>query len=358
MYNIHLLPAAFGDAILIEYGAAKKTKYIFIDGGPSHNFSKMLKVLKAVAPKLEKLELLVITHIDIDHIDGIITLLNGTELPFEIEDIWFNDFRQISEFGVQLGPLQGEYLAHILKKKKLPHNKAFSKGPVAVTDYEKLPAIKLPGGMKIELLSPGPGGMEKIYKEWAKYLTGKGKGIDFPKKLLKDKRYETARHMLGNVTIENLQAKKVTGDDSAANGSSIAFIATYAGKSCLFAGDATSDYLLEAIEPKIKKAKKKKLILNAWKLAHHGSKKSNLDKLMQVIDCKKMLISTGGTRYKHPDEVCIAKLIGNNGPNLEFHFNYASKYNKRWEDATLQKKYKFKSFYPDNPKTPGITIEL
>ena len=68
MFNIHMLPASFGDSMLIEYGPKGKQKYILIDGGPYYQFDEIVTVLKEKVPFMKEIELLVITHVDIDHI--------------------------------------------------------------------------------------------------------------------------------------------------------------------------------------------------------------------------------------------------------------------------------------------------
>ena len=95
MYNVHLLPATFGDSILIEYGTKRDPKYILIDGGPYYVFDELCAAMKQVAPNIRELELLVATHIDIDHIDGVVKLLNADGLPFGVKEIWFNGREQL-----------------------------------------------------------------------------------------------------------------------------------------------------------------------------------------------------------------------------------------------------------------------
>lgn len=357
MYKIHLLPASYGDSILIEYGA-DKSNYILVDGGPSDNFEELVAGLQAVAPQLKELELLVVTHVDIDHIDGIVKFLNREKLPFKIKDIWFNGYSQVAEYSNdELAPLQGEYLSKLILEKKIPLNKKFKGAPIVVKDYAKLPVVKLKNGMKITLLSPSSVSMSKMYAVWDDYLKNEGKGINFLKKLESDKRYDSDDDLLG-INVAALQKTKVIGDKSPANGSSIAFIAEYDSKTCLFAGDATSDYLLSAIDPLLKQLKVDKLKIDAWKLAHHGSKKSNLDKLMKKIDCKKILISTSGVKYKHPDAICIAKIITNNGPKANLYFNYETEFNQEWKSPVLQTKYNYKANYPTKKQKKGISLVL
>lgn len=358
MYNIHLLPAMFGDCILIEYGNNSSPRYILIDGGPYFAFKNIIPALKKAAPKMKELELLVITHIDIDHIDGTIVLLNQDKLPFKIKNVWFNGYEQIKNIPSEiLGALQGEYVSSLITKKKLPLNKAFKGAAVMVSDYNNLPLIKLTGGMELTLLAPGKEALLNLKNKWKKEIAEVAKKESIAARWKKEKRYSQKVSDLLGLDIRKLQQSKPDPDTSVANESSIAFTGTYKGKSCLFAGDATSASLLKAIDPWLKKKKKDRMPVNAWKLAHHGSKKSNQEELMKKIATKNLLVSSDGSRYGHPDPECIAKLLGNNGPGLTFYFNYLSGVNKEWGKERLQQLNHYKAVYPA-ANEDGITIKL
>jgi hypothetical protein len=290
-----------------------------------------------------------------------VTLLKRDKLPFKIKEIWFNGFDQIEKFGDVLGVLQGEYISELITKHNLVHNKSFKGKAIYINDYAKLPVLKIgTTGMVLTLLSPGRSALEKLHATWKEELKKYGKKTNFAIKLGKDKRYDSDDDLLGllGTKVEELQEKKVTGDTSVPNGSSIAFLATYNGMTCLFAGDATSDYLLKAIDPILSENGKERLVVDAWKIGHHGSKRSTLEKLMTKIKCSKILVSSNGKKFKHPDPETIAKLLKNNGPGLQFYFNYKTEFNERWADADTQKKYKYKACFPKKETKPGITIKL
>lgn len=356
MYNIHLLPATFGDAILIEYGTKAAPHYILIDGGPYYVFDEVFEAIRRIAPAMEALELLVVTHIDIDHIDGTVKMLNQSNLPFQIKEIWFNGREQLMEAANSdiLGSLQGEYLTDLIADKKLPHNQCVKGKPICITDYNKLPVILLPGGMEITLLSPGRQALVDLIPVWDEELKDKNVESEWET----DTRY--ADDLLGEteLDVEALQLTEAKGDKSAANCSSIAFIAAYKGKRCLFAADAPSDALLAAINPMLEASGEERLQVDAWKLAHHGSKKSTQDHVMEKIDCKTMLISSDGKRYRHPDTPVIAKLISNNGPDLSFYFNYRTAFNEMWDNENLKEQYRYEVVYPEDNNQPGISIAL
>lgn len=359
MYNIHLLPASFGDSILIEYGKVKK-RYILIDGGPYFVFEDVMKALKRVAPGIKELELLVITHVDIDHIDGTIALLNQQALPFKIKEVWYNGFEEMKEAASDLlGVLQGEYVSQLLKMKKLPHNTKFANKAVMAPDKGPLPVIKLTGGMQLTLLAPTKQGLANMLAKWKEEVKEIGDAATVQKRLKEDTRYDIPiNDLLGALKVEDLQKAVVKGDNSEANGSSIAFIGTFEGKSCLFAGDAFTDCLKPSVQKLLNASGKKRLPLNAWKIAHHGSKKSTLEELMSMIETKHILVSSDGKRYGHPDPETIAKLIKQEGPGVTFHFNYKTKLNDMWDSKTWQTKYNYIAKYPTVEGQDGISLSL
>ncbi len=76
MLSIELLPAAHGDAIWIEYGPVASVSRILIDGGPAPTYQLGLRRRIELLPQNARmLELFVVTHIDADHIDGALILL-------------------------------------------------------------------------------------------------------------------------------------------------------------------------------------------------------------------------------------------------------------------------------------------
>jgi beta-lactamase superfamily II metal-dependent hydrolase len=347
MYNIHLLPASFGDAILIEYGEAEP-HYILIDGGPYFMFDEVMAALKPF--NIKTIELLIVTHIDIDHIDGTIRLLNTDPLPFKIEEVWYNGFAQLPKAKDILGAAQGEYLSELIKKKRIPHNIAFDTAAVKVEDANHPKEIQLQGGMQITLLSPTEAALKALAPVWRKEIAKIGTAVDFAERLRTDRRYrELSPDLMGGEPKEHV-------DDSPANRSSIAFIGSYEGKRCLFAGDSPTAELLPAIEHLLTIEGGNRLRLDAWKLAHHGSRRSTQASLMEKIDCKQILVSTDGKRFQHPDAECIDNVVKINGPKVHLHFNYTSGFNKPWADEEQKKAQHFQSHYP--PNGSGITLRL
>src|SRR6185436_15979126 len=96
IFRIELLPARHGDCLLLEYGDAARPHRVLIDGGPIGAYGTLSQRLAALPADERELELLVITHVDGDHIEGCLKLLNHRELA-TFRDIWFNGWPHIAQ---------------------------------------------------------------------------------------------------------------------------------------------------------------------------------------------------------------------------------------------------------------------
>lgn len=349
MFNIHLLPASFGDSLLIEYGPEGKEKYILIDGGPYYQFDEIMGVLKDKVPNMKEIELLVITHVDIDHIDGVIRLINHDPPLFDIKQVWFNNYDDLSydEPEDLLGGVQGEYLGALVK------NAGLNKNAKPITIHRSKSELEIDGGMVLTVVNPTQKSLAELVKDWDAHLEKQNIAHDEKEiweALNGDSRYEPLpADLLGDDddTIEGWAEKETKEDKSAANRSSIAFIASYDGRTCLMSADATSENLKENLTELDLFDEFDTLNVDAWKLSHHGSKKSTQAYLTKMIQTKKVLISSDGKRYRHPDKETIAKLLTHQEEELDIYFNYTSEYNKDWATMDLGDDYKANFHYPD-----------
>lgn len=84
MLNIKALKALNGDCITISYGAKQKYN-ILIDGGQGRVcFRQLCAYVDNIKNAENKINLLILTHIDSDHIDGILRLLSQKTFDFSI----------------------------------------------------------------------------------------------------------------------------------------------------------------------------------------------------------------------------------------------------------------------------------
>jgi hypothetical protein len=165
---------------------------------------------------------------------------------------------------------------------------------------------------------------------------------------------------LGGIELPDVDALAETPfdpDNSEANGSSIAILAEYNGRSALLSGDAFPDVLQTVLEKLNAQRGFTQLPLDAFKLPHHGSKANISIELLEKIQCANYLISTNGAYHQHPDDVAVARIIKYGGPGPHLQYNYKSKYNEIWSNNTLQDQYGYTTMYPEN-KEDGTYLQL
>ena len=337
MFTIEMLNAGHGDALLVQYGDDSGTHRILIDGGPYRAYDDpggLLERIQMLGEDERTFELLVITHVDTDHIDGIITLLQEDQLDLTFNDVWFNGWRHLNlAVEGQLGGKQGEFLGALLEHLELPWNQneawANTSGAVVVPDNGDLPVAELPGGATATLLSPGPDQLKALHRDWEKAV----KAADFDPgdrrdALEKLKERNDLRPRLGEGV---LGTKK---DTAEANGSSIAFVLEYNGHRLLLTGDAFGP-VLEASGKRYATGRGG-LDVAAFKLPHHGSWSNLSPALLQLVETSTYLVSTDGKYFDHPDEDAMELILLHGGPEPHLVFNYEQEQTKPWLDEARQ----------------------
>src|SRR5215468_7899909 len=92
MFKVEMLPSAHGDGLLLEYGAPAAPRRVLIDGGTEPAYKSLKARIERLRPGDRHFELLVITHIDADHIGGIVKMLEMSELGTKFDEVWFNGY--------------------------------------------------------------------------------------------------------------------------------------------------------------------------------------------------------------------------------------------------------------------------
>lgn len=360
MYKIQMLPAGHGDCLWIEYGPRKNPRKVLIDGGTGPSYKALHAKLHDLPDSERHFDLLVITHVDADHIEGIIRVLGEPELGLRFDDVWFNGWRHLPHKpGDTLGPVQGEMLSALIVGNH-PWNKAFLEKPVMIG--ADLPEIELSGGMKITLFSPDLNALKKLRTTWKRDVEDAGLDPGNPdaalERLKKTKKLQPS-DLLGDTTPdpETLAAVKFAGDNRVANGSSIAFLAEYRGDRCLFAADAHPKLMEASLRKLLVKINKSRLELDILKVSHHGARSNLSTAFLDLIDCPRYLISTNGDMFGHPHLESIARIILKGGNNPRLFFNYASEFNQVWNNPDLMAEYGYQAAYPAD-ETSGVSVEI
>jgi hypothetical protein len=367
-----MLPAGHGDSLLVAYGDPQAPHHVLIDGGPYYVYRNNKYVArKTLSKRMTQLvadgghlELLVITHVDADHIEGAVRLLANRTPDLKIEDVWFNAWRHLAPNPEDLlGPVQGEMLSALIQEDELDWNAAepFDGGSVMVHPAKPLPATTLPGGLQLTLLSPTPATLVALHGYWEEEVGEAGLDPDSPDQALErlmDSRLKPDDLLgEGRPDVDMLAEEPFEGDQSPANGSSIAFVAEFEGKRCLFAGDAHPSVLEDSVRRLLDERDEPCLQLDAFKLPHHGSKANLSPDLLRLLACDRYLVSTNGSYFDHPDQEAIARILLHGGDEPTLLFNYRCEENEVWDDEILMDDYGYRVVYPAEDHQ-GLVLEL
>jgi glyoxylase-like metal-dependent hydrolase (beta-lactamase superfamily II) len=95
MFDVYVLPAHRGDAL-------DRIRTVVVDGGITKTGREALRAMIDARQKPLNFELLVITHIDLDHIEGIIEILQDLPPDISFKEICFNGWDQLKLVGLEL----------------------------------------------------------------------------------------------------------------------------------------------------------------------------------------------------------------------------------------------------------------
>ncbi|MCO4855955.1 hypothetical protein MKD49_05590 [Herbaspirillum sp. WGmk3] len=317
MFEVRAIQAEHGDALLVSYGDTEP-HHILIDGGPRGTLPNILHVLEGCKSNGRvRLEALVVTHYDLDHIEGVIELLRAKPGWLEISDIWFNGFRHITPADV-LGSAEADTLAELIEGKH-PWNSQFGGGPIKVGDMHPL---IMPGGLKVWVLSPDRDRLSRLAAEW-----GDGKIVPETSDPMPPRDLLGRKDEWPPSAFADLATAASRSDGSIPNGSSIALLLEFDEQRAILTGDAFASVVGDAIETYWDTAP----VVHFLKVSHHGSKANTTDKLLKILQCKRFLISTSGKGPGHPDHVLIARLVAST-EQPELIFNYDNERTANWRN--------------------------
>src|SRR5215468_1976246 len=362
VFRVKLLPALHGDCIWIEYGEEGSVSRVLIDGGPVGAHAALRAELERLPAEQRTFELLVVTHIDADHIDGIVKLMRHPELGAKFQEVWFNGWPQLKALPTLAptaeelviggrGAISGGSLDHLLIRDGKACNERFRGRALCVADDGALPRVRLEGGLELTLLSPTVDKLRKLRTTW--YETFQKLGAEpgdqnfIQAKLEKDKRFrgdeEAAPPVPAGLDEAGAMAPEL--DNAVANGSSIAFVAEYADQRCAFLGDAHAPLIEKSFRRMASARKEERLRLAALKLSHHGSKGNTTPGLMRAIDCRNYLVSTDGSIFQHPDDEAIQCVVAN-AKSARLFFNYESERTVQWGKPEQESSLGYSAQYP------------
>lgn len=341
-----MLPAERGDALLVEYGPgspdAIPSHRVLVDGGPVNSgqydlVRERLARIPVGADGRRHFDLLIVTHVDADHVEGVIRLLQDRELRCVFDDVWFDGWRHLAAIDpastvAVLGPTQGEFLGALLRAQGRPWNQYVSGGPIVVPDDGPLPVVDLRGGMRLTVVSPTVPKLRRLARVWADAVRDAGFEPGDADAAVE----QLSSQWWARPPVLGTEAITASDDSSEANGSSIAVLAEYGGRSLLLTGDAHDDVLvasLRRLRAERGGADDEPVRVDGCKLPHHGSSKNVTRQLLAELRADAYLVSTSGDRFQHPDASAIGTIRRAHGdadpPTILF--NYRQPNTEIWE---------------------------
>lgn len=345
-----MLQASEGDCLLLHYGDARKPTHAVVDAGRKATWPALKARLEAIVARGEKLELLVVTHIDRDHIEGALELVRDP-LVKQFGDVWFNGFHHLKYSPLEaFGGVQGEALTKALVDQALPWNQhaQWNSGPVALAKPDAPVSVTLASGLKLTLLSPTRAQLEALRDEWEQACLDAGIVAGAAEQA---RREQAGIERFGALDVDALADSAFKQDSARPNGSSIAFLAEFDGACALLGADAHPGQLVAALD-----ALGGRRELAAFKLPHHGSRKNLSRELLERVRCRNYLVSTSGSYFQHPDRETIARVVKYGGDAPALVFNYESDQNRVWSDRQLIEKWKYTASFAADGASATVVL--
>jgi hypothetical protein len=375
IFTLEALEARQGDALLLHWGDPADPRLIVIDGGPRGVYRRSVK------PRLEELraareepdeplpvEILMVSHVDDDHIAGVLDLAaelidldeQKKPLPWDVLTLWHNSFDDIlgnqgeellAALSAALGPVvtsgvvpaglpihreaalvlanvrQGRVLRQNAEKLGLLINDPFvhpadleRPGLVRATAGEPT-KVELDGGLTLTVVGPTQDRLTALQEEW---------DAELPAILAKER------------AAQEEAAAAAFDDESVPNLSSIVVLAEADGRKMLLTGDARGDFVLDSLEATGLLEPGGTLELDLLKMPHHGSHRNVEEVFLERLPAAHYVISANG-QHGNPDLPTLETLsaargdaeftlwLTNREPRLEEFFAAERERGKRYQ---------------------------
>lgn len=316
MFSLHVIQAEFGDCLMLQYGTPASPRFTLIDGGPPGIFDNSLKdvLQQKVKPKGGRLERIILSHIDNDHIVGLIDLLtelraqqtNGQPGLVSIDGLWHNSFAKTLDPNNVLGPRVNSLMAVAGIQATMGHATATINGisegnklrqfaqilqiPInqGLHDPITVDSVASPisgGNLQLEIVGPTQANLDALREKWKEWLDE-----------------HEAQIAAGNAKV------MANADRSVPNLSSICFVARAEGRTILFTGDARSDHILQGLRVKNLLDASGRANFDVFKVPHHGSDRNITKAFFRKVTADRYVISANG-KYGNPDLATLIWLV-------------------------------------------------
>ena len=303
-FALEAVQAHEGDALLLRYGTAADSRLVMIDGGPADTYEPWIR------PRLEALargrapltvELLMVSHIDDDHINGVLDLFEqladadgpGGPAPVTVREVWHNSFRDLtrsepprelaereravsrtSRPSIVRSVPQGRALRALVERLGLPLNAQGADG--VITDA--VAPVVLAGDLTLTVIAPNQQRVQALQEKW-QATRGVAPALE----------------------------RAVDPDDSVFNLASLVVLAEYHGRTMLLTGDALDKDILDGLEHAGYLDADGRAHVDVLKLPHHGSDRNVSTEFFRRVMADHYVVSGDG-KHDNPELATIQML--------------------------------------------------
>jgi hypothetical protein len=308
--TIEALQANDGDCLLLHYQrAAAAPVRILIDGGSRGVYSKVLRgrIDKLRGTEALNLRMVMVSHIDADHITGLLDLFrdleraqeNGEEPFCRIRTLWHNSFERLHQgqtatvqsaaVSATLGGIvapgleakaaavvasvrQGKQLRDTAVRLAIPINDG-AIDPLVRAPDSGVRRIRIAPGLQFSILGPREAQLRKLDEEWRKSKDSHPS----------DPAAQAADYL--NRTVPNLSSIVVLLEASRGKGAApVRFLLT---------GDAGGDHIMESLDA-TGIGPGGRIHVDLLKVQHHGSNHSTTQDFFERVTANHYVISGNG----------------------------------------------------------------
>ena len=321
MSRIHFLPVRYGDSFVIECDKGEHHGVVVVDGGPSGGGG----VLSAKLDEVGTPDLLVLTHYDDDHINGLFSYMKSCWMSGALpaREIWANCAGNVKKKDEEIKiiiPVEKPRPGFPDVARSIPQAVKFSRLLDAASQSDEVEwredivegfDKKLPFA-DIEVVSPTEEVREKALNEmdvaavnvdWEVPVQKRMGGME--ERMVMNFDLDTPLEILARNTPKAPDTRVAA---QLANASSIAFILRCDGLSVLMLGDCYPHNVEDYLRKK-GYSEDNPLRVDYVKVAHHGSKHNTSNELLDIIQCNRFILSTNGEKFKHPDRESVAHIL-------------------------------------------------
>ncbi len=304
MFTLEAVKAKHGDCLLLHWGDGGEHKVALIDGGPGGTYPVLKQRLQALAGELGvervPLELMMLSHIDDDHINGLLDLADDIKkghAPAEILLVWHNSLE---------GLLEGKLPQPETSVATASVSAGFS-GTKGWGEFAEMVLASVPQGQKLHAAAKDLGlgetmndPFQPLVMAWQGQPTADIAGLELEVIAPAREAVENLRKAWIKKRDDSIMA--AYDDDSPYNLSSIVVVARFGGKSMLLTGDALGSAVIEGLGKKGLLDADGKAHFDLLKLPHHGSQNNVALDFFQRITADTYVVSGDKKKFPNPHE--------------------------------------------------------